>query len=380
MKLLNLDDISSEAVLKEKTELAHYMMLQALKIPFLLIDNVQTEIRAAVVDGSILSVTVNEIAYNTSYVCSMYTAFISYAKQELKKINNLLIQKILLMLISSLDNLLKKVHIDRVVSNNNFLLSTNLYFNTTWKEGELRQYLQGLIKEFPEHTIIFRSLNFHTNKDLIQVLKNIGCKLVPSRQVYIFDQSLKDYTKQKNYQIDLKLLNNIRDYTLCYNADIMHSDYKQIEHLYKKLYIDKYSTYNPIFNAQYIEYSHKTSFIEYFGLRNKEGVLDAIIGCYDRNNTTTAPIVGYDTDLSQKLGLYRILMAYCINRAQRKGMVLNLSSGASLFKILRGGVPFIEYSAVYTNHLNNRLQKLTWKLLGNILIYIGVPIMKYFKL
>lgn len=380
MKLLNLDDISIEAILKEKNELAHYMMLQALKIPSLLIDNVQTKMKVTLVDGSVLPVTVNEIAYNTSYVCSIYTAFVSYAKQELKKINNLLIQKALLILINSLDNLLKKVHIDRVVSNNNFLLSTNLYFDTTWKKDELKQYLQSLIKEFPEHAIIFRSLNFHTNKDLMQVLKNTGCKLVPSRQVYIFDQNLKDYTKQKNYQIDLKLLNNIKDYTLCYNTDITPSDYKQIEYLYTKLYIDKYSIYNPVFNTKYIKYSHQTSFIEYFGLRNKEGVLDAIIGCYDRSNTTTAPIVGYDTDLPQKLGLYRMLMAYCISRAQYKGMVLNLSSGASQFKVLRGGMPFIEYSAVYTNHLNNKLQRLIWKLLGNTLIYIGIPIMRYFKL
>lgn len=380
MKLLDIDIINPEDILKEESEFAHYRMLREFKIPSLLIDNVQAEVKSAVINGSVLPVTINEIAYNTSYVCSIYTAVISYAKQELKKVNSILMQKVLLLLVNSLDNLLKKAHIDRVISHNNFLLSTNLYYETIWNENELKQYLQSITEKFPEHAIVFRSLNSHTNKNLMQVLKNIGYQLVPSRQVYIFDSNLKDFTKQKNYKADLRLLNNIKNYTLCYNIDIAPSDYKRIEYLYKKLYVEKYSIYNPIFNAKYIEHSHQTSFIEYFGLRNIQGTLDAVVGCYDRSNTTTAPVVGYDTSLPQTLGLYRMLMAYCIHRAQCRHMILNLSSGASQFKVLRGGVPFIEYSAVYANHLNDRLQKLAWKLLGSTLNYIGIPIMRYFKL
>ncbi len=380
MKLYNLNEITQHDITNTQQERAHYNMLQALINPELLINNVTTDMKTTIINNNVLPVTINNQAYNTSYVCSIYTAFVPYAKLELKKIPIKIVRFLLACVINTFDRILKKARIDQVVSNNNFLLSTNLYPHNNWDTQVLLSYIQTLITKYPEHVIIFRSLNTHTNKTLIEALKNTGCQLIPSRQVYIFDRTLKDYKIHHNYQIDLNLLKKQKIHNLCFNNDITNHDYERIAYLYKKLYIDKYSIYNPLFNRAYIEQSHKNNFIEYFGLRNADGILDGIIGCYDRDKTTTAPIVGYDTDLPQNSGLYRILIAYCINRAEEKNMILNLSSGASHFKLLRGGIPFVEYSAVYKHHIKNRFQKSTWGILGFLVKNLGIPIMKFFKL
>lgn len=376
MRLLDIDEIPTSLFFENNHEKAHALMLQALKSPSKYVDNLQTHLKAIILNKSILPVAINENAYNTTHVCSMYTTFVSYARQELRHINNKFIQKLLLGFVGGLDGLLKTAKIDRVVSNNNFFLATSLYPAKELSESDLTKYIHTTAQEYKDHAILFKSLNCHTNAKLIESLKNIGCKLMPSREIFLFDPILKDYTAERHYQKDLKALNNCKSYTLCTPSEISDSDYERMAALYKKLYIDKHSIYNPMFNSEYMRQAHKNDFIKFFGLRNSSGILDGFIGFYERHNVTSTPIVGYDTTLPQELGLYRKLMAYALLRAHENGLILNLSSGASEFKLRRGAVSFIEYHAVYTKHLNNKFQKLTWGLLSGILTHLGIPIMK----
>lgn len=378
MQLFEIDQISHSQITSDLQEMAHFLMLEALKNPSQLIDNVVTDLKGTVVNGSILPVTVNEQAYHTTHVCSMYTTLVSYGRQELRHIDNKIARALSLAFVASLDHFLKAAKIDRIVSNNNFFLATSLYPALALKEQQLIQYIHKTAQQFGKHAIVFKSLNFHTNAQLMQTLKNAGCQLMPFREIFIFDPKLKDYTTQRHYKVDLNILKNNKNYSLGNESEITENDYDRMSTLYRKLYIDKHSIYNPQFNRHYIQASHKNGFIKYFGLRNASGLLDGFIGFYDRHNVTTTPIVGYDTSLPQELGLYRMLMAYAISRAHKQGLILNLSSGASQFKLRRGGVSFIEYQAVYTKHLKNQFQKLTWHLLKGVLSHIGIPLMKKF--
>lgn len=379
MKFYSPTDIKNLTPPESLEEIAHYKFLENLQDPNVLIDNVKTQCRILKIADQLIPVTVNSEAYNTCYTCSIYTAFISYAKLEILKIRHLFVRLPLSIIIQILAVIFRLVKIDRVVSHNNFLLSTNLYPKIQMEDKEFECYLHFLSKEFPNHAFIFRSLNKHSNNDVITKLISLGFKLYPSRQVYIFDKKESNFRKKQNFKSDFSFLKNQTLHSLVSNDDIQTSDYRRIAELYNKLYIDKYSEFNPKFNEKYIELSHKTKLIEYFGLRNKQGVLDAVVGCYDRDKTTTTPIVGYDTNLPQEMALYRMLMAYCIDRADKKNLVLNLSSGASHFKMLRGGKAYIEYSALYTKHLP-LLPCIVWKFLRYLLHYIAVPIMKLYKL
>jgi hypothetical protein len=266
--------------------------------------------------------------------------------------------------------------INKVVSLNNWLLSTNLYQD--WDGKSIQDMTAFLVKKFPEHIIMSRSLNEQANPELLKQYKQNGYDFVPSRQVYLFDKKNGDYSKKNNTKWDFKLLEDT-EYSIVSHDDIIPEDYPRITELYNKLYLEKYSYHNPQFTAECIRLWHKHKLIIMQGLRNSDGTLDGIAGCFERGGITTAPLVGYDTSLPQSLGLYRMLIALVIKRAHTHNMVLNASSGASEFKRLRGAVPEIEYSVIYTKHLS-LYRRGVWKILTWILINIGIPLMKKYKL
>jgi hypothetical protein len=95
------------------------------------------------------------------------------------------------------------------------------------------------------------------------------------------------------------------------------------------------------------------------------GRLDAIMGYFVRNGLMTQPLFGYDANLPQKDGLYRILSLLTIQEGLSRGLRVHASAGVGKFKKLRGGRSAIEYNAVYHGHLPAR-QQIPWKIMKNI--------------
>src|SRR5690606_7977406 len=128
-----------------------------------------TEIRFVHIHHThVFPVTINNTEWSNSYVCSPYTAYISYAKEEAKlKIKNTFLRFILNAFISTLSFYLKKTSINKVVHVNNFMLSTNPY--PEWNGISLKELVSFLTKEFPKHAIIFRSLNDLQHQHLLKV-------------------------------------------------------------------------------------------------------------------------------------------------------------------------------------------------------------------
>lgn len=359
-----------------KTYEKHYLL------PFIkegvqkFITNVETEVALLHVGEQLFPMTINSFEYESSYVCSPYNACIIYAKEEIVKLQNKRLESALTLLANISGALLKTANINKIVCVNNWLLSTNIY--PTWDGKEIPEITDFLTKKFPDHTVMFRSLNQHINGELLAAYASHGYNLIPSRQVYVFDKVKGDYTRKKNTKLDLKLLKKTSYMVVPHDA-ITHKDYPRITELYNKLYLDKYSYHNPQFTTNLIALWHQQKLLIMQGLRNDQGILDGIVGCFNRGGISTAPLVGYDTELPVSLGLYRMLIIMVIKFVSQEDMLLNLSSGASVFKCLRGAMPEIEYSAIYIKHLSCYRQFI-WKLLTGILVYIGIPLMKKYKL
>ncbi len=292
--------------------------------------------------------TMNDGQFDNSYVVSPYTAFILYAKEELVKIKNKFIQVSLSFFLTCFSSICKLGKINHLTFVNNYLLSTNLY--PSWDGENICKITKKLTTRNKNSLIAFRSLNEYQHEDLIKSFLKNGYYLMASRQVYIFDHHQAPYQHKKNVIIDKKLLSK-KDYTLCNASEIKESDFERIVELYNLLYLDKYSYHNPQFTTHFIKSCHQKRLLDIYGLRNQEGILDGVIGFFTIENTTTAPLVGYDTSLPAQLGLYRRLIALTLNYAQENNYLLNLSSGAPKFKRLRGGIPKIEYTAIYFQHL-----------------------------
>ena len=348
------------------------------------IANAYTSLKVSNVGGECIPTTVTHFSLNTqtencSYVVSPISSYVHYAREEISRLNKPITALPLKGVVAILNVLVRLAKLDNTIMFNNWMLSTNIYplrFDR-WSLALLRDNWVG---KYPEHALVFRSLNQRLNQHLIADLKALGFILVPSRQVYIFDLRASDSLLKDHHNnvMDAKLLKKTH-YQIVDASEFSELDYKQAEWLYRDLYVNKYSHLNPQYTCRWLSLGVRSGWLQLKGLKNSSGRLDGVVGWFIQGEVMTAPIVGYDTSLNKKLGLYRLLTQMCLQKAAKERYVLNFSSGASGFKILRGGSPEVEYSAVYIKHLPV-FKKLVWTGLSKLLLGLAVPIMRRWRL
>lgn len=342
-----------------------------------LISNVDTELRILQVSGKdFFPVTINNNEWNNSFVCSPYNAYAQYSADELKlKIKHRFIQFPLLFIIRLLSKYLKYSDIDKNVHINNYSLSTNPYFE--WNGEQIAELTTVVKQTYPNHAIIFRSLNTYQHQSLLNEFQSNDYQLLGSRQVYIFDENYKDWWKRNNNKNDARIIK--KQGLKRIGHDEMKSYLEEALDLYNQLYLKKYSVHNPQFTLAYFQQCHLDKIIHFQGFIDDKNQLKAFAGLFIIGNTLTSPLVGYDTNESIKKGLYihaiRLIMEYKFE----SDLILNLSSGAPLFKRLRGGKPSIEYSSIYIKHLNNK-RRFAWNCIIFLSNRIGVPLIEKYKL
>jgi hypothetical protein len=365
------------------TEAGHYAKQYLLPLiehsPAAFIGNAVTELYVLLIDGQVIPLTVNCKEYDNSYVCSPYTHYVTYAKQELILLQNRSLEWALANLLNGVGVGLKLGRLNQSVHINNWLLSTNLCVELT--PVQVQAIVHFLLKKFPSHSLAWRSLNRKTAKSLTNCLAGLGCRLVPSRQIYLLPTDQKEGLPSKARWLVKRDFNLIEknNYSIVGPDELDNTDAPRLVELYNALYLDKYSYCNPWFNEQFLGLALQERLLEIYALRHNEtGSIDAVLGYYFREGVMTTPIFGYDTKLPQSIGLYRMLSAALIRLALHHGHLLHESSGAAQFKRNRGASSTIEYTAVYDRHLP-AYRRWGWSLLETVLNRIGVPMMKKYK-
>ena len=340
------------------------------------IGNLRTRVMVLSAEEWALPVTINEADYGNCYVCSPHTAYAPYAKEELRLIKSGAARIALGVLADAAGAMLKAARINRIVHVNNWMLSTNLY--PAGAELPVEAIAEFLAEQFPEHFICFRSLNAWSDAALLEEFKAAGYKFVASRQVYCYERLAETWAMTANAREDRRLFSRT-DYVVVSGPELGEEDYARMAELYRLLYIEKYSSHNPVFTARYLRLCHESGVMRFFGLRGRGGILDGVLGLFIIDGIVTAPVVGYDTARDRSLGLYRLLMMVGFEFARKEGHRINLSSGAAEFKRLRGGQPFIEYSAIYDRHLSLG-RRAAVSTLAAVANGLGVPLMRKLKL
>lgn len=315
-----------------------------------------------------------------SYVVSPICAYTDYCLVEIKRLRKLWATWPLIILVILIRGWLRTAKIDRLVQINNWLLSTNIYPSDI-ADLDVKIIRDQLIKSYPDFALVFRSLNQRTNKTLMDKLIEQNFLTVPSRQVYFFDArqgEVSAFQQRHNSKMDFRFLQKM-PFELVEGRDFSEDDFARAEEIYSLLYIEKYCEHNPQYTAVWLMSGQKSGWLRLKGLRNKEGILEGVVGWVENEEIITAPIVGYNTELDSRLGLYRLLTQLCFQEAIKGRKLLNFSSGAASFKRLRGGEAEIEYSLVYIAHLNF-LRRASWKTLAFLSNKIAVPLMKKWKL
>ncbi len=146
------------------------------------------------------------------------------------------------------------------------------------------------------------------------------------------------------------------------------------------LYREKSPRYHPAFSAETMRPARDAGVVRFLGLSGNPDGVPTAFRAVSADGTTTAPIASYDARArSGWLGLYRLLMTLVFETALAEGLAVNLSSGAASFKRLRGGRPYIEYSAIYDRHPSPP-RRFALSALAAPVNGIGVPLMRRLKL
>ncbi len=338
--------------------------------------NCDTEMMVLAVDDLVLPVTINHAEYENSYVCSPYTHYIRYAAEELRNLENPIMRHNLYATLAGMGAVMRAGRLNKVVHVNNWLLSTNLYPPMTLEQ--IQTITHFLCERFPDHAIVFRSINSHVSHNHVPHFENTGYRMIASRQVYVLDTTDPAKFQSRQFRQDYKLWKK-SDYKVVDGDQLSESDAKRIVELYTLLYLDKYSMLNPQFTSKFIVLAMKNKLLNIKVLVNTAGRIDAVLGTFIRNGVMTTPLYGYDTRLPVKLGLYRMLSTILTTEARSRQVLLNRSSGAAQFKRLRSADPAIEYSAVFDEHLP-RLRRIPWIGLEQLINRVGKTLLEKYEL
>ena len=319
-----------------------------------------TQLMAVKVGETIIPITVSDFHPQNTYTVSPYSHYVSYGGlEEVKHLNNKLIEIIVKALMFPVSAFFKYTELDKVVFVNNYLLSTNLYPSVN--SDQLSALSESLIKWFPDRVIVFRSVDQKKNPHIYETLAGLGYDLVLSRQVWYMEPVAALKTRQ--CKEDVRVLKKA-GYELVNGKDLSDDELHRAVELYNLLYLEKYSYYNPQFTFEFLKLARDHETLHLYGLK-KDGRLNGIMGFFIRNGAMTQPLFGYDTALPVDEGLYRLLTLVTLQEGVRRGLLVHASGGVGKFKKVRGGESVTEYNAVYTKHLPKRRQ-LPWKLIGKI--------------
>jgi hypothetical protein len=341
--------------------------------PHRLIANVyRTEMRVAQAGNFVLPLTVSDFHPANSYVCSPYSHYVSYAFEEVERLNNRAAQRLIRLLMRPLAAFFRQRELDRLVYANNWLLSTNLY--PALEPQQMYALASALPDCFPDRTVIFRSVDSYRNPRLLKTLLDCGYQMILSRQVYYQDPAVARTKKQ--FKVDSSLMRR-SPYRFVDARELGRQAIPRLIELYNLLYLEKYSYYNPQFTEAFVRLMLDRELLTMWALVC-DGRIDGVLGYFARNGVMTQPFFGYDTRLPQELALYRLLSLKTLLEGEERGLLVHASAGVGSFKRLRGGVATIEYNAVYDRHLP-AARRLPWTLLKLLADRVAVPLFRRYE-
>lgn len=319
-----------------------------------------TEVMVAQLGDTLLPLTRTAFHPANTYTCSPYSHYISYGGfEEIRHLRNPLTRTLIQLALPPLAWYFRRSEFDRVVFVNNWLLSTNLYPALT--AAQVTALAEALPRWFPYHAIVFRSLDECRTAPVLHGLQALGYQAVLSRQVWYQNPEVAQHKKQ--FKVDRSALRKSA-YEIVDGQTFSDTELARAVELYGLLYLDKYSQYNPQFTVEFLRQARDQGWLVLRGLR-RAGRLNGVMGFFMRHGVMTQPLFGYDTRLPLTEKLYQMLSLLTLQEGLARGLIVHASGGVGPFKKLRGGQPFIEYNAVYYQHLP-RARRRPWKLLQAI--------------
>lgn len=312
--------------------------------------------------------------YGDTYMTAPHSAYVLYARDELDIMDVKGARRMAgHAALWSIDRALRAVRINRAVHLDNWLLSTSLHGD--WKGEELACLRNALCEAFDDRLLVLRTLDEVTCPQLLEAARADGWTLLPARQVWITVDMARDWQRRSHVKRDRGALR--KSGLIVELAETLSAaDCERIADLYRRLYLGRYSGYNPRYTARFIALAAQLGVLRFRVARDRAGRIMAASGMRIAGGVLTVPMIAYDMERPQDEALYRIASYLSAEYAHEHGLIHHGSSGASIFKRHRGAFGVIEYTAVYSRHLP-RARQLGLAAFAAFLERAMVPMLKH---
>lgn len=341
----------------EEGELAkHYLFPLIKEGTECYIKNAKTRLYILTLDNLIIPITVNEEEYENSYLLSSY--FVAASLQEKLQEASHMIRFCSKPMINLFAKTLKWLKINKLVIINNWLLTTNLYPDLD--QRQVRSITNFLKIRFPDHYLMFRSVNTYKSSAVFEGLNLQNYRMIPSRNIYLYDPSRTGKLSSSIIRKQKKDSNKLKKAP--YHVEIADSlnnqEIERLLELYQNVYISKYTKYSPLYTEKYLREALERKILK-IKLLKKDGQIYGVTGFLKKNGYLLVPFFGYDTTLPQEEGLYRMLSSVIMDEIEANQLISHQGSGAADFKKWRGFIEQQEYVAIYDHHLPP-IRRLFW--------------------
>lgn len=312
-----------------------------------------------------------------SYIVSPVAHYVDYSREELRGLPSAGVRRMLAPVVGALGVVLDRARADDVVMIGNHLVSTNLH--APWTASDLGRAVDELVDRHPTSALAVRSVHARLGR-LPDLLRTEGWTLVPSRSVLLVPTADDDWLRRRDVRRDRALAAR-SGYVLEPlepGSELSSELAERLVELYSMLYLEKHSTLNPRYTADFVRLAVRSGLLELSVLRRGDRV-DGVLGTYSVHGWVAAPFLGYDTSLPAEEGLYRMLSLALADGAHARGLDLHASSGVASFKRSRGAEPELEWTAVYTRHLPPA-RRAAWSALATLLDTVAVPLLTRYAL
>lgn len=336
------------------------------------IRNIDASSFAIKADDIVLPIVVADGRSKSSWVCSTMAQFVDYGQEYTTLIDNPLLAGLVKRGLKGIGYCGAASKLDSAVYVNNWLFAVDLY-----PKGISEEHVRGirdfLVARYPEHAIIFRSLNPVVTQPLIGFLKRAGFGMLASRYVHITDTSDDSIFRTRVIKSDFKLLRE-SSFQIFDEGQIDVSEYPDLLALYNSLYITHHSARNPQLTELYMKMLAENGLLK-FKILKQDGRIRGVAGYLKRNGVFLCPLFGYEKDDPDHNTIYRLLNTLLLLEAQKEKLIFHQSAGASFYKSIRRAKGSYEYNAIYTRHLPFK-QRAGWATLKTLINTVAPPFMR----
>jgi hypothetical protein len=313
------------------------------------VSNSSARLSALPTPAGVLPLTFTErSAANEAYVASLRSAWVRYPAFEASRaLRPGLPEPIARIALSPLDALIAAAGLDRAVIASNGLVSTNLH--APGLAQAVPDLADALRARFPNRPFALRNVCAAVDPALPAALQRAGWALLPARLVYCCSPGDPALWQRNRVRQDATLLD--RSAVEVIDADALRpADLPHLRWLYAQVFLLKHSRLNPDYTDAFFADALRSGTVDLKALRH-QGRLIGMIGLVRQHGWLTTPMLGTDAQAANEAP-YRRLMALVLRLARESGDQVHYSSGAGEFKRARGGIPVIEYTAVFGRHLS----------------------------